>query len=88
MQIMLDQKEVEQQIVLREWCYGLPLRPIVKCEIYLHNGTLACLERNLLSGYYQVSSRLPAMAFYDAQSILRGLIPKEPLKCFTSDEGL
>ena len=33
---------------------------------------LVCLEQNSLSGYHQVSSRSTAMAFYDAQSFLRG----------------
>ena len=44
----------------------------MKCEIDFHNGTLACLERNSLSRYCQVSSRSPAMAFYDTHSSLRG----------------
>ena len=44
----------------------------MKCEIDLHNGALACLERNSLSGYCQVSSRSPAMAFYDMHNSLRG----------------
>ena len=35
----------------------LPLRPIVKCETNLHNGTLTHSEQNSLSGHYQVSSR-------------------------------
>ena len=43
---------------MRTWLYGLPFRPIVKCEIDLHNSTLACSEQNSLSGYCQVSSRL------------------------------
>lgn len=43
---------------MRTWLYGLPFRPIVKCEVDLHNSTLACSERNSLSGYCQVSSRL------------------------------
>ena len=30
----------------------------MKCEVDLHNSTLACSERNSLSGYCQVSSRL------------------------------
>ena len=30
---------------------------IVKCEIDLHNGALACSEQNSLSGHHQVSSR-------------------------------
>ena len=37
------------------------MRPIVKCDIDMHNGTLACLEPNLLSGHHQVSSRSPAI---------------------------
>ena len=42
----------------------------MKCEIHLHNGTLACLER---SGHCQVSSRSPGMAFDDGKSSLRGV---------------
>ena len=37
------------------------MRPIVKCDIDMHNGTLACLEPNLLSRHWQVSSRSPAI---------------------------
>ena len=44
----------------------------MKCEIDFHNGTLACSEQNSLSGYCQVSSRSPAMAFYDMHISLRG----------------
>lgn len=33
----------------------------MECEIDLHNSTLACSERNSLSGYCQVSSRLPVI---------------------------
>ena len=42
---------------------GLPWRPIVKGEFDLHNSTLTCSEQNSLSGYCQVSSRLPAIIF-------------------------
>ena len=58
----------------------LPLRPIVKCEIDLHNSALACPEQNLLSEYSQVSSN-------DCYSILRCVeqsdgIPKETAQMF------
>ena len=52
------------------------------CEI---GYTMAPSEGNSLRGNCEVSSRLPAMAFHDAQS--EG-IPKELLKCFTCNEGL
>ena len=42
------------------------------CEIDLHHGALMCSEGNSLSGNCEVSSRLPAMAFHDAQSSPRG----------------
>ena len=44
----------------------------MKCEINFHYGALACSEQNSLSGYCQVSSRSPTMAFYDTHSSLRG----------------
>ena len=44
----------------------------MKCKIGLHNDTLACSEQNSLSGYCQVSYRLPTMAFCDVQSSLKG----------------
>ena len=43
-----------------------------ECEIDFNNGALTYLEQNSLSGYCQVSSRSPAMAFYDTHSSLRG----------------
>ena len=48
------------------------VRPIMKCEINLHSSAFACSELNLLSGYCEMTSRTPTMAFYDAQSSLRG----------------
>ena len=39
------------------------IEAIVKCEIDFHNGALACLEWNSLSGYCQVSSRSPLWHF-------------------------
>ena len=50
----------------------------MKCEIDFHNGILACLERNLLSGYCQVSFRSPAMAFYETHSSLKGFQKNQP----------
>ena len=50
---------------------GAAMWPIMKWKIDLHNGTLSCSKQKLRE-YYQVSSRLPAMAFYDAQNSLRG----------------
>ena len=47
-------------------------RPIVKWEIDVRNGALACSEWNSLSGYCQVRSRPPVKAFFDVQSSLRG----------------
>ena len=45
----------------------------MKCEINLHSGAFACSKLNLLSGYCEMTStRTPTMAFYDAQSSLRG----------------
>ena len=43
-----------------------------KCEINLHSGAFACSELNSLSGYCEMTSRTPTMAFCDAQSSLRG----------------
>ena len=43
--------------------------PLVRCEINLFYGALACSERQPLC---KVSSRSPAMAFYYVLSSLRG----------------
>ena len=51
----------------------------LKCEINLHNGTLTCSERNSLSGYCKVRSRLPDIVLYNAQSSLRGFSRKDAL---------